>query len=72
VLQIEPNYSFDGGATTSQPLGYVISQGGQAVAAIDQNKTGAWMKPGLEGTLRSAAGLAASILYIYKPQNPHQ
>jgi hypothetical protein len=71
VLELHPNHSFEGKSfEASDALGYVIHLKGEPVAAIDRNKTGAWMKPELDAKVRSAAALAASILYVYRPQEP--
>jgi hypothetical protein len=70
VFEVMANNRFEGGATSTNPLGYVLSNNGQAVAAVDKNMVGAWMKKDIAGALRTGAGLGSAILLLYQPQEP--
>jgi hypothetical protein len=71
ALEFAPDFQFDGSSAISTvPLGFVVSEKGQPIAAVDRNKTGVWMRKDLDPPRRAAAGLTAAILFIYRAQRP--
>jgi hypothetical protein len=70
VLHISPSTTFENGGHSGAPLGYLLEQKGEPIAAVDTNKTGTWLRRDAQGPLRTGAALGTAILMIYRPQEP--